>query len=149
MRLLYAVSWLACLLAVTGLALMFLYIPEYTVPVHVYPAPAGITLGGFFRGVHFWLAQFIVLIVLAHLIRVVFVKTNRRRSGWALTITALIGLLWFTGMLLPWDQLAHWLPIWAGGLLGVYWIHTIALSLLLSPLLLVYVRCLRRASAPN
>ena len=120
MRLLYVILWLAGLLALTGLALMFLYVPESRGPAHISPAPAGVTPGGLFRGIHFWLAQLIGLVVLAHLVRVVFVKTNRRRSRWALALAALTGLFLFTGMLLPWDRLTDWLPSWAGGLLGVY-----------------------------
>ena len=144
MRSFRAVLWLGGFLAATGLALMLLYFPEYTQPSHAYPAPAGVTPGGIFRGVHFWLVQLIVLVVLAHLLRVVFVKTNRRRSGWALTTAALTGLFWFTGMLLPWDHLAEWLPTWMGGLLGVYWTHTLALLLLILPLLIGYSRRMRR-----
>ena len=154
MRSLYAVLWVMGLLALTGLALMFLYTPESAKPAHVFPAPTGITPGGFFRGVHFrgvhfWLAQLIVLVALAHLMRVVFVKTNRRRSGLALAIAALTGLFWFTGMLLPWDRLTDWLPSWADGLLGVYWTHTLALSLLMLPSLAVYLRRTRRDFMPG
>ena len=147
MRSLYAVLWLAGLLAVTGLALMLLYVPGYAKPAHVSPAPAGMTPGSFFRGLHFWGSNFIVLAAAVHLMRTVFVKTNRRRSGWALAIAALTGLFWFTGMLLPWDRLTDWLPIWTGGLLGVYWTHTLALLLLMLPLLLAYTYRMRRASA--
>jgi len=148
-RLLSAVLWLASLLAVSGLALMFLYFPEYTKPVSGYTAPPGITVGSIFRGAHFWLAQLIVLAALAHGVRVVFVKTNRPRLGWALAVTTVTGLLWFTGMLLPWDRLANWLPVWAGGLLGVYWTHTLALSLLLLLLMIAYFGRLRRDRARN
>ncbi len=145
MRSLQAVMWVAGFLALTGLALMFLYVPEYAEPAHVSPAPASITPGSVFRGLHFWGSNLIVLAAAAHLLRTIFVKTNRRRSGGALAIGVLTGLFWFTGMLLPWDQLTYWLPSWAGGLLGVYWTHTLALSLLMLPLLAVYLRRTRRA----
>ena len=140
MRLPQTVLWLSGFLALTGLALMLLYVPT-SAPAHVLLEPRGVTPGGVFRGFHFWAAQVIVLIALAHLTRTVFVKTNRRFSGWALAIAAVTGLFWFTGMLLPWDRLTDWLPVWAGGLLGVYWTHTLALSVLLLPLL---IGCMRR-----
>ncbi len=144
MRSLRAVIWLAAFLALTGLALMLLYVPNTAASGQAVPAPVGVTPGGIFRGLHFWIAQVILLAAVLHLTRVVFVKTNRRYAAWAVAALALTGLLWFTGMLLPWDRLMSYLPIWAGGLIGVYRTHTLALSLLLLILLTAYTRRTRR-----
>lgn len=66
--------------------------------------------------------------------------------GWAAGILVLTVMLWFTGMLLPWDHLDFWLaPVFRPptGLLAVYWLHTLILSVATLVLLIYYVRRLR------
>ncbi len=154
MRSLKVYLWLFALVALSGLLLMFFYVPSAAPPKS--PAPStGVSLGYVLRGVHFWAAQFAVLAVLTHMARTVFVKTNRPRSGWVVALVLLTGLLWFTGFLLPWDQLAFWMQRWLPGisaenaLWAVYRTHTLALSLLTLPLLFVYVRRTRRDPVPS
>ncbi len=145
-----AYLWLLAVLTLSGLLLMLCYVPSAATPAS--PAPsAGMSLGYVSRGVHFWAAQIAVLAVLAHLVRTIFAKTNRKRAGWALLLFLLTCLLCFTGYLLPWDQLASWmqqelLPHISAqnALWSVYWTHTLVLSLLMLPFLLVYVRRTRR-----
>ena len=66
---------------------------------------------------------------------------------WSAALFLLICLLWFTGMLLPWDQLALWVGRWSLGisarnaLMDMYWTHTLVLSLLT---LLFLTACGRR-----
>jgi quinol-cytochrome oxidoreductase complex cytochrome b subunit len=150
--------WLLAGLALTGLALMFLYVPA-AAPVSA-PGRAGVTAGGVLRGLHFWAGNLIVLAVLAHLGRTAFVRASRPRLGWAAALTALTVLSCFTGYLLPWDHLAFWLLTWThglggalgrmdalGALLTVYWTHTLGLTALTLPLLIAYARRARRARA--
>ena len=139
MRSLKVCLWLLALLTLSGLLLMFCYVPSAAPPA----VPASST-------------QFAVAAVSAHLVRTIFVKTNRRRTGWAVVLVLLTGLLWFTGFLLPWDQLASWMQrsmlpnISAqGALWSVYWTHTLILSLLTLPFLLVYVRRTRHDLVPS
>ena len=146
--------WLLAALTLSGLLLMGFYVPIAAPPIP--PAPsAGVSAGHILRGVHFWAAQIIIFAVLAHLARTVFVKTNRKRTGWAICLLLLTCLLWFTGMLLPWDQLAFWMQRWMHGLSAqnalwtVYWTHTLALPALVLPFLLVYVRRTRRDMAAS
>ncbi len=103
-------------------------------------------LGPTLRGLHFWLAQIAVFVAVFAVCRAFFVKTNWPGAGWAAGVFVLTGLLWFTGMLLPWDQLSYWLaPLFrpSTGLLAVYRLHTLILSALLLVLLVIYIRRLR------
>jgi len=141
--------WLLAALALSGLALTLLYVPvtASVAPSAVAPlGPPGVTLGGIMRGVHFWTAQFVVLALLAHLIFALSTKTQRRFAGWAAGLFALTGFLWFTGILLPWDDLTQWLRRGAAGLtpLQIYGLHVLLLPLLLYPLAGVYFRLTRR-----
>ncbi len=149
MRSLKIVLWMLAFLALTGLGLMLCYVPDRDSSFLMKSGQPIITTGSVFRGLHFWGSNFIVMAVAVHLARTVFVKTNRQRFGGALAIAVLTGLFWFTGMLLPWDQLTYWLPSWACGLRGIYWTHTLALSLLMLPLLAVYLRRTRRDFMPG
>ncbi len=154
MRSLNAYLWLFAVLMLSGLLLMLFYVPAAAPPILAAPR-AGWSVGTVLRSVHFWAAQFVVLAVLAHLVRVIFVKTNRLHIGWAFALVSLTCLLWFTGLLLPWDQLAFWMQNWLHGisaqqaLWGIYWTHTLALSLLMLLLLFVYVRRTRRNLAAS
>ena len=146
MRTLRVCSWLFALLALSGLALMLYYTPAFT-PVDTGQPASGVrALGPTLRGLHFWLAQIAVFVAVFAVCRAFFVKTNWPRAGWAAGVFVLTGLLWFTGMLLPWDQLSYWLaPLFrpSTGLLTVYWLHTLVLSLPTLVLLIYYVRRLR------
>lgn len=147
-----AYLWLLAALTLSGLLLMSLYVPSVALPD--VPASPGVSAGYVARGVHFWTAQLALLAVLAHLAHTIFVKTNRVYIGWVVALALMTGLLWFTGFLLPWDQLASWMQqLWLpsisaqNALWTVYLTHTLALSLLMLPVLFVYVRRTRRAPA--
>ncbi len=107
------------ILVVTGVVLMFLYVPsveraygsvkdiEYTV-----------SFGSFIRGLHRMAAHLMVVAVFLHAIRVFLTGAYKngtaveqnRPLNWLIGIALLLLtlLLSFTGYLLPWDQLAYW-----------------------------------------
>ena len=130
MRSLRAYLGTGVVLLLSGLLLMLFYVPHPT-SIPAMSGQSGVTVGGIFRGIHVWAAQLIVLAVLVYVACTVFVKTNHPRIGWAACLAVLTGLLWFTGILLPWDHLA-------------YWTHVLILTVLLLTLLIFYVRRTRR-----
>lgn len=137
---------LLTLLTLSGLLLMFCYVPSAAPVVQAASATQSVTVGYMLRGVHFWAAQVIVLVLFVYLARVVFVRTNHSQIGWAIALTLLTLALCFTGYLLPWDRLGFWMQHWFRGLsayhglLGVYWLHSLVLPVLMLPLLIGYVR---------
>ena len=74
--------FLALVLLVTGLLEMFYYIPT--------PDQAGLSIqtltflvpfGGLVRNLHFWSAQFLVIVSVVHLLRVILTGAMPRRAG--------------------------------------------------------------------
>jgi quinol-cytochrome oxidoreductase complex cytochrome b subunit len=100
-------------LTVTGVLLMFFYVPETG---HAYRDMKDleyvIPFGGVMRNLHRWSAHAMVLFVVLHMARVFYHKAYRppREFNWVIGIGCLVLtlLLSFTGYLLPWDQLAYW-----------------------------------------
>ena len=101
------------ILTVTGVWLMFYYIPA--VP-HAYfsvrALETDITFGIFLRNMHRWTAHGMVLLVFLHMVRVFYTGSYKppREFNWVVGVNLLLVtfLLSFTGYLLPWDQLAIW-----------------------------------------
>jgi ubiquinol-cytochrome c reductase cytochrome b subunit len=98
---------------VTGVALAFTYVPT---PDHAYESLEFITngavLGSVVRGIHFWGASAMVLLVCAHAAQVFLVGAFKypREVNW-LTGTVLLVFTFgmaFTGQLLRWNQDAYW-----------------------------------------
>ena len=107
-------SFLAFLiLTASGVLLMFHYRPA---PDHAYADIEDIVnvvpYGRFLRNLHRWSAHAMVLLVIAHTVRVFHAGAYRppREFNWVVGVVllALTLLLSFTGYLLPWDQLAYW-----------------------------------------
>ncbi|MBI5507277.1 MAG: cytochrome b N-terminal domain-containing protein [Deltaproteobacteria bacterium] len=100
------------LLTVTGLLLMFYYVPT---PRDAYGSMLDIdnvvTFGRLCRRLHRFGADLMVAVVLLHLVRVVAQAAYRRRElNWLIGLglaSLLVGLA-FTGYLLPWDQRSYW-----------------------------------------
>jgi quinol-cytochrome oxidoreductase complex cytochrome b subunit len=100
-------------LAVTGVLLMFYYIPSIE---RAYPTMKEIQfsapLGQFIRNMHRWAAHAMVLTVVLHMARVFYTGAYRppREFNWVIGVFLLLLTLGasFTGYLLPWDQLSFW-----------------------------------------
>jgi len=104
---------LLLLLLATGVLLMFAYEPS---PGDAYDSivalQQNVLFGKFIRSVHHWSANFLILVVLLHLLRTYFTGAYfyPRQFNWALGLALLVCVLAsnFTGYLLPWDQLSYW-----------------------------------------
>ncbi|MBW2206697.1 MAG: cytochrome b N-terminal domain-containing protein [Deltaproteobacteria bacterium] len=104
---------LVSLQIVTGVLLKFVYEP---VPTHAYLSiirmQQDVLFGQFIRNIHFWCANFLVIVLFLHTLRVFFTGAFHapRQMTWILGLGLFILVLAsnFTGYLLPWDQLAYW-----------------------------------------
>ena len=110
---------LLLLLVVSGLPLLFLYVPSVErAYATVKDIEYVITFGSWIRAVHRLSAHLMVAVVFLHLMRVFLTgaykngvgRGQRRQWNWVIGVTMLLLTLFlsFTGYLLPWDQLAYW-----------------------------------------
>jgi ubiquinol-cytochrome c reductase cytochrome b subunit len=97
----------------TGIVLAMYYSPS---PDHAYDSiryiERSVISGATVRGIHHWGASAMVLLVVAHMVRVFTMGSYKypREANWVLGVV-LFGLVLgfgFTGYLLPWDQKAFW-----------------------------------------
>jgi quinol-cytochrome oxidoreductase complex cytochrome b subunit len=100
-------------LTVTGLYLMFFYVPSVTRASQAIQAiEVAVAFGSFTRNMHRWAAHLMVLTVFLHMIRVFYHGAYKppREFNWVVGVVLLFCTLWlsFTGYLLPWDQIAFW-----------------------------------------
>ncbi len=101
------------LLLVTGIGLLFFYVPSVdhaftTVEYITFDLPAG----NFVRAIHHWSANLMIVFIFFHMLRVFVYGAykNPREFSW-ITGVLLFGIVLafgFTGYLLPWDQKAYW-----------------------------------------
>ncbi|MCB9377426.1 MAG: cytochrome b N-terminal domain-containing protein [Holophagales bacterium] len=114
--------------AATGILLMLVYRPApeaaYATIVTI---ERDVLFGPLVRGVHWWSANLLIVVVLLHLARVFLTGGYHgpRQFNWVVGCLLLVGVLAaaFTGYLLPWDQLAYWAVTVATGMLGyVPWV---------------------------
>jgi len=106
-------AYLFVVLLVTGIALIFYYVPD---PARAYDSVARIThevpYGWYIRGLHKWSATFMIVSVVLHMLRVYF--TDSYRHPRELTWITGVGLLFvtlgfaFTGYSLVYEQLSYW-----------------------------------------
>ena len=107
------------ILIITGIPLMFLYVPSVErAYLSVKDIEFTVSFGWFLRGLHRVSAHLMVAVVFLHMVRVFLAgaykngtaANQNRPLNWIIGITLLLLtlLLSFTGYLLPWDQLAYW-----------------------------------------
>jgi quinol-cytochrome oxidoreductase complex cytochrome b subunit len=101
------------LLAITGVFLMFYYVPDTRRAYNdIKDLGTVIYFGDLFRNMHRWAAHAMVLSVWLHMTRVFFTGSYKppREFNWVVGVLLLVItlVLSWTGYLLPWDQLALW-----------------------------------------
>jgi quinol-cytochrome oxidoreductase complex cytochrome b subunit len=107
------------LLILSGLPLLFLYVPSVERAYQsVKDIEFVVTFGSWIRAVHRISAHLMVIAVALHLIRVFLTgaykngagRGQRRQVNWVIGVVMFLLTLFlsFTGYLLPWDQLAFW-----------------------------------------
>ncbi|MBI5629678.1 MAG: cytochrome b N-terminal domain-containing protein [Elusimicrobia bacterium] len=101
------------LLTLTGVLLMFYYRPTIDLAYRdMKDLEFAVTLGKLMRNLHRWSAQAMVVMVIAHMVRVFLTGAYKkpREFNWGVGVLLLTLTLFlsFTGYLLPWDQLAIW-----------------------------------------
>ncbi len=98
---------------VTGILLTIFYVPS---PQDAYDSVRYITntvtLGWLIRGLHHWGASAMVVLAVAHMLRVIIHGAYKypREVTWITGVALLLIVIafGFTGYLLPWDQKAYW-----------------------------------------
>lgn len=104
---------LMLILALTGVFLELNYTPQ---PEQAYldilSLRTNVWFGDFLRNLHHWSANLLILVSVAHLLRVFLTGAYRppRETNWIIGVLMLLLVVGanFTGYLLPWDQLAYW-----------------------------------------
>lgn len=107
------------ILCITGLPLMFLYVPSVERAYQsVKDIEFVVSFGWFIRALHRLSAHLMVAVVFLHMVRVFFTgayengtaANQARPVNWVIGIAMMLAtfFLSFTGYLLPWDQLAYW-----------------------------------------
>lgn len=101
------------ILGLTGILLMFYYVPDVNRAYSdMKDLRFAVPFGVFLRNMHRWSAHAMVLAAILHMMRVFYTASYRRprEFNWGIGVILLVLtlLLSFTGYLLPWDQLAYW-----------------------------------------
>ena len=110
---------LLLLLVLSGMPLLFLYVPSVErAYATVKDIEHVVSFGSWIRAVHRLSAHLMVAVVFLHLARVFLTgaykngvgRGQRREWNWVLGVVMFLVTLFlsFTGYLLPWDQLAYW-----------------------------------------
>jgi len=105
--------FLFLVLTVTGVYLMFFYVPSATLAyTNILEIQSEVTFGLLTRNVHRWGAHLMVFFVFLHMMRVFYHGAYKppREFNWVVGVVLLFLtiMLSFTGYLLPWDQIAYW-----------------------------------------
>ena len=105
--------YLFLILVITGILLMFYYVPSTELAYQSMKDLAFVvTAGQVLRNMHRWAAHLMVIFVILHMCRVFFTAAYKqpREFNWVVGVFLFILTLAlsFTGYLLPWDQLAFW-----------------------------------------
>jgi quinol-cytochrome oxidoreductase complex cytochrome b subunit len=105
--------FLFLVLTITGIFLMFYFVPEQRVAyASIQQIKGAVAFGNLVRNMHRWSAHLMVVTVTLHMIRVFYHGAYKppREFNWVIGVTLflLTLLLSFTGYLLPWDQIGFW-----------------------------------------
>lgn len=105
--------FLFVILTVTGILLMFYYVPSTTQAYdRMLDLRGSVAFGTFLRNMHRWGAHLMVAVVFLHMCRVFLTGSYKkpREFNWVIGVALFLLTLLssFTGYLLPWDQLAFW-----------------------------------------
>jgi quinol-cytochrome oxidoreductase complex cytochrome b subunit len=105
--------FLFLILSVSGILLMFYYVPSTTQAYdRMLDLRGAVAFGVFLRNMHRWAAHAMVAVVFLHMCRVFFTGSYKppREFNWVLGVLLFLLTMFssFTGYLLPWDQLAFW-----------------------------------------
>jgi hypothetical protein len=129
----YATRWMYCLggitfalflvQGITGILLAFYYKPT---PAEAYASiqfiENEVRFGAAIRAIHHWSANGMVVLVVAHMLRVFIHGAFKapRELNWVSGVVLLLLTLGFglTGYLLPWDQRAYWATTVASEIMG-------------------------------
>jgi len=100
-------------LTVTGVFLMFFYVPSATSAYNdILNIQSSVPFGLLTRNIHRWAAHLMVFFVFLHMMRVFYHGAYKppREFNWVVGVLLLFFTvaLSFTGYLLPWDQIAFW-----------------------------------------
>jgi quinol---cytochrome c reductase cytochrome b subunit, bacillus type len=102
---------------VTGVLLSLYYVPDASGnPAASYQSVqfimSSVYLGWLMRGIHFWGANLLIVMVVLHMSRVYWTGSYRapRELNWMVGVAMMFIILVFslTGYLLPWDTKAYW-----------------------------------------
>ena len=105
--------FLFLILSVSGILLMFYYVPSTTQAYdRMLDLRGAVAFGVFLRNMHRWAAHAMVAVVFLHMCRVFFTGSYKppREFNWVIGVVLFLLTMFssFTGYLLPWDQLAFW-----------------------------------------
>ena len=123
-----AAVFLSFILLVTGLLEMYYYVPTpEQAAISVETINTLVPFGSLIRNLHFWAAQFLVIVMTIHLLRVTltgaYAPPRRFNHLLGVGLLVFILLLDFTGYILRWDEGIHWaLVVGANLLKTIPWI---------------------------
>ena len=105
--------FLFLVLTITGVYLMFFYVPSSILAYsNILDIQSEVTFGLLTRNIHRWAAHLMVFFVFLHMMRVFYHGAYKppREFNWVVGVVLLFLtiMLSFTGYLLPWDQIAFW-----------------------------------------
>jgi len=109
--------FLFLVLTVTGVYLMFFYIPSETQAyTNILEIQRNVTFGLLTRNIHRWGAHLMVFFVFLHMMRVFYHGAYKppREFNWVVGVV----LLFLTIYLLPWDQISYWAITIGGNMAG-------------------------------
>jgi quinol-cytochrome oxidoreductase complex cytochrome b subunit len=123
-----AAVFLSFILLITGLLEMYYYVPTPDqAAISVETIVTLVPFGNLIRNLHYWSAQFLVIVMSIHLLRVTltgaYAAPRRFNHVLGVGLLAFILLLNFTGYVLRWDEGIHWaLVVGANMLKTVPWV---------------------------